>query len=32
MAHYDDVEALVKLLTGVLRQIKSGQSFKYFDR
>ncbi len=32
MAHYDDVEALVKLLTHVLGQIKSGHSFKYFDR
>jgi putative aminopeptidase FrvX len=32
MAHFEDVENLISLLTASLRQIKSGQNFKYFDQ
>jgi putative aminopeptidase FrvX len=32
MAHFDDVDHLIKLLTATLTQIKSGHNFKYFDR
>jgi len=32
MAHYDDINHLISLITASLRQIKSGHNFKYFDR
>lgn len=32
MAHFDDVNNLIKLVTASLTKIKSGHNFKYFDR
>ena len=32
MAHFEDVDHVIRLMTASLRQIKSGHNFKYFDR
>lgn len=32
MAHFEDVQNLIHLITATLQQIKSGHNFKYFDR
>jgi putative aminopeptidase FrvX len=32
MAHFDDVNNLIRLVTASLQRIKSGHNFKYLDR
>ena len=32
MAHFEDINHLINLITASLVQIKSGHNFKYFDR